>query len=210
MVVTTIRSPGRKWQSWAWDIAFKTAVAVMKTLWLRVVLQLRSGRTSCNPRQANSRARVLNPGLAAGRTGLESCSCHFRRCDLSKSLANLALGFLTCKWGWPLTPQGSFSLDATVVLGSHPIYLCPLTCGQAVRGHAPCCPTQEGGSGPGSCCVWRRRLIVAPSMCQALHWLLGYDQGIQESSRNLSWTLKDEEDAQERVMGEGHCQLVQR
>lgn len=51
---------------------------------------------------------------------------------------------------------------------------------------------------------------MAPFMCQALLWLLGYDQGIQESSRNLSWTLKDEEDAQERVMGEGQCQLVQR
>lgn len=75
---------------------------------------------------------------------MESCFRHFRRCDLSKSLTNLVLGFFTCKWGWPLTPQGSFSLDATVVLGSHPIYLCPLTCGQAVCGHAPCCPAPGG------------------------------------------------------------------
>lgn len=76
--------PGRKCQSRAWDTAFKAVVSVMKTLKLRVVFQLRSGRASCNPRQANFRARVLNPGLGAGRTALESWLCHSGGHDLSK------------------------------------------------------------------------------------------------------------------------------
>ena len=124
--------PGREWQSWAWDTVFKAIVVVMKTLRLRVVLQLRRGRASCNPRQANSRVPALNPGLGVWRTGSESCLCHFRGQDLSKSLTNLVLGFLTGKCGWLQTPQGSSSLDAIVVLGSCLVYLCPLTCGLAV------------------------------------------------------------------------------
>lgn len=89
---------------------FKAVVAVMKTLRLRVVLQLRSGRFSCNPRQANYRAHALNPGLGTWGTGLESCLCLFRGRDLSKSLINLVLGFLTCKCQWPLTLRAPLAL----------------------------------------------------------------------------------------------------